>query len=160
MKAARLFAFIMVVIAAAIIITFLIVFADDLWPEGPVNGVEYEVLLDYTWEADGSENDPDILETTQTFVIEEGTSTLKLSYNLDLPLGTVSDLDPEVHLRLFDAGSNLLWEGSYYESTIDSRTFDDPVPGTWSLRIEAIGYSLETPGLELNDSLKVTVEVW
>jgi hypothetical protein len=150
----------MVVIAAAIVITFLIVFADDLWPEGPINGIDHEVLLDYYWEAYGSQNNPDILETNQTFVIEKGTSTLKLSYNLDLPLSTVSDQDPEVHLRLFDAGNNLLWEGSYYESTIDSRTFSDPVPGTWSLRIEATGYSMETPGLELNDSLRVTVEVW
>ena len=94
---------------------------------------------------------------------------MKVSHTVELPSAIIGDqnplnlsivFEPEVTLRLRMPNNEVYWERNFTESDSDTLPVQSPLPGIWTLRIEARGYGMDVGGAEYRDTLRVVVDVY
>ncbi len=127
-------------------------------------------LLDETWVADSIEP-PSLPSESIEFQVDRGVSELELTYAVQLPsadlrqvefLNATHAMEPFVTLQLRDRSEAVVWQSWTDETTGGSFPVEDPLFGTWCLRVVARMYGVNATAasavpLDFADSVHVIV---
>ncbi len=152
-----------IVITAVLVVIFLVLGAVgglfSLTDDG--DGRRYGEMVRVEWTA-MSMDPPDGLYVNEAFTVSDGTTSLKLRYDVDLPSRDVGEwgsirFEPSVEIALRLSSGTTVWEVLVESTDSDLVVHPGPYPGTWYLTMTVKAYGGELMGLEFHDSVAVTV---